>query len=161
MKIKIGKFEISKSSKVFIVAELSANHNQDIEIAKETIRAAKRSGADAIKLQTYTPDTITIDSKKEKQYKNHWNFSTENIMFFVGKRLQNETKISPEIDEKTMRKSMQKITSVKNRNDRKNPSARTSICGFPNEKTCFYKIKQTGKLSKKHAKIPQKYFPKS
>jgi len=64
MKIKIGKFEISKSSKVFIVAELSANHNQDIEIAKETIRAAKRSGADAIKLQTYTPDTITIDSKK-------------------------------------------------------------------------------------------------
>jgi pseudaminic acid synthase len=50
---------------VFIIAELSANHGHDIEIAKETIRAAKRAGADAIKLQTYTADTITLDSDKE------------------------------------------------------------------------------------------------
>tara|TARA_B100001758_G_C18415818_1_gene619594 strand:+ start:2050 stop:3093 length:1044 start_codon:yes stop_codon:yes gene_type:complete len=64
MKIKIDTFEISQKSNVFIIAELSANHNQDIEIAIETIRAAKRSGADAIKLQTYTPDTLTIDSDK-------------------------------------------------------------------------------------------------
>ena len=49
---------------VFIVAELSANHNGSIDTAIETIRAAKRAGADAIKLQTYTADTITIDSKK-------------------------------------------------------------------------------------------------
>jgi len=64
MKIKIDTFEISQKSNVFIIAELSANHNQNIEIAIETIRAAKRSGADAIKLQTYTPDTLTIDSDK-------------------------------------------------------------------------------------------------
>lgn len=51
--------------KVFIVAELSANHNGNIDIAIETIKAAKRAGADAIKLQSYTPDTITINSKKE------------------------------------------------------------------------------------------------
>ena len=51
--------------KVFIVAELSANHGGDIEIAKETIRAAKRCGADAIKLQTYTADTITLDAKTD------------------------------------------------------------------------------------------------
>lgn len=51
--------------KVFIIAELSANHGQDIEIALETIRAAKRAGADAIKFQTYTADTITINCKKE------------------------------------------------------------------------------------------------
>lgn len=50
---------------VFIIAELSANHGHQIEIAKETIRAARRAGADAIKLQTYTADTITIDSDKE------------------------------------------------------------------------------------------------
>ena len=50
---------------VFIIAELSANHGGEIEIAKETIRAAKRTGADAIKLQTYTADTITLDSDKE------------------------------------------------------------------------------------------------
>lgn len=44
-----------------IIAELSANHGHDIQIAKDTIKAAKNAGADAIKIQTYTPDTITID----------------------------------------------------------------------------------------------------
>src|SRR5690606_6276269 len=50
----------SKKS-VFIIAELSANHGGRIETAIETLRAAKRAGADAIKLQTYTADTITLD----------------------------------------------------------------------------------------------------
>ena len=61
--MKIDNFEIGKG-KTFIIAELSANHGNDIEIAKETIRAAKRTGADAIKLQTYTADTITLNSNK-------------------------------------------------------------------------------------------------
>ena len=51
--------------KVFIVAELSANHAQDLSLAKETIHAMKEAGADAVKLQTYTPDTMTIDSRRE------------------------------------------------------------------------------------------------
>jgi pseudaminic acid synthase len=51
--------------KVFIIAELSANHNQKFELAVETIKAAKDCGVDAIKLQTYTPDTITIDCDNE------------------------------------------------------------------------------------------------
>ncbi len=65
LKMKIDNFEINKESKVFIIAELSANHNGNIGTAIETIRAAKRAGADCIKLQTYTADTITIDCDKE------------------------------------------------------------------------------------------------
>lgn len=63
--MKIDTFKIDKESKVFIIAELSANHNGSIETAIETIRAAKRAGADCIKLQTYTADTITIDCDKD------------------------------------------------------------------------------------------------
>lgn len=51
--------------KCFIIAELSANHGGKLEIAKETVRAAKRAGADAIKLQTYTADTITLNVKND------------------------------------------------------------------------------------------------
>lgn len=64
-KIVVDNVEISAQSKVFIIAELSANHNGSIETAIQTIRAAKRTGADAIKLQTYTADTITLNSKKD------------------------------------------------------------------------------------------------
>lgn len=63
--MKINNIEIGGSNPCFIIAELSANHNGDIEVAKKTIRAAKAAGADAIKLQTYTPDTLTIPCDKE------------------------------------------------------------------------------------------------
>ena len=63
--MQIGNFKIDANSPVFIIAELSANHNGSIKTAIETIRAAKRAGADCIKLQTYTADTITLDSGKD------------------------------------------------------------------------------------------------
>ena len=63
--MKIGTNNINTDSKVFIIAELSANHNGSLDTAIETIKAAKRAGADCVKLQTYTADTITIDSDKK------------------------------------------------------------------------------------------------
>lgn len=52
-------------SRVFVIAELSANHNQDMDVAKRTILAIKESGADAVKIQTYTADTMTIDCRNK------------------------------------------------------------------------------------------------
>jgi len=59
----IGNREIGSNTPCFIIAELSANHNGSLETALDSIKAAKRAGADAIKLQTYRPDTITLNVK--------------------------------------------------------------------------------------------------
>ena len=65
MNITIDDRLIGPGYPVFIIAELSANHRQDINIAIESLKAMKDAGADAVKLQTYTPDTITIDCDNE------------------------------------------------------------------------------------------------
>lgn len=59
--IRIGKHIISENSPAFIIAEMSANHNMDFDRAVAIMQAAKDAGADAIKIQTYTADTITLD----------------------------------------------------------------------------------------------------
>lgn len=61
----IDSFKFDSNSPIFIIAELSANHNGKLENAINTIKAAKRAGADAIKLQTYTADTITLNCRKD------------------------------------------------------------------------------------------------
>jgi pseudaminic acid synthase len=60
-KFSINKKTIAPGHPAYVIAELSANHNQNFDHAVELIKAAKDSGADAIKIQTYTPDTMTID----------------------------------------------------------------------------------------------------
>lgn len=62
--MKIGKFDLL-SDGTYIIAELSANHGNNINIAKETIKIAKEIGANAIKLQTYTADLLTLNCSKD------------------------------------------------------------------------------------------------
>lgn len=60
--IVIGERMISENAPVFVIAEMSANHLMDFDRAVKIVKAAKDAGADAVKIQTYTPDTITLDS---------------------------------------------------------------------------------------------------
>ena len=57
----IGNKRISENSEPFIIAEMSGNHNQSLDRALEIVEAAANSGAHGLKLQTYTPDTMTLD----------------------------------------------------------------------------------------------------
>ena len=74
--IKIKSKIISQKHKPFIIAELSGNHNGSLKNALKLVDLAAASGADAIKLQTFTPETITLNSKKKdfliKDKKNPW-----------------------------------------------------------------------------------------
>lgn len=63
--IKIDGKTIDSKSGAYIIAEISANHNHDFNLAVKTIKAAQKAGADAIKLQTYTADTITLNSNNK------------------------------------------------------------------------------------------------
>ena len=63
--MKINNSELSKNNPTYIIAELSCNHNQDLNIALKLVEEAAKTGANAIKLQTYTADTITLDCKTD------------------------------------------------------------------------------------------------
>jgi len=65
MEITISNRKIGSGQPTYIVAEMSANHNQDWDQAVKIVEATKEAGADAVKLQTYTPDTLTTDCDNE------------------------------------------------------------------------------------------------
>ncbi|MBR9999344.1 MAG: pseudaminic acid synthase [Cyclobacteriaceae bacterium] len=78
--IKIGDFIISDSGPVFVIAELSANHARNLETAMESIKAISRTGANAVKVQTYKPESMTLDSDTEI-------FMTRKDSLWAGRKL--------------------------------------------------------------------------
>lgn len=73
---------------VYVIAEVSANHNQDLEVAKKTVEAAAEAGANAVKFQTYDPDTITFNSDSEDfivRDGSAWNGRTLHSLYTEGK----------------------------------------------------------------------------
>ena len=103
MKIKIGNSYIGLNQPCYIVAELSANHQGSLDFMLRMIREAKKIGANAIKIQTYTADTITLNSNKKdfkipnnspwKKFKNLWNlYDNAKTPLEWHKRIFNEAK---------------------------------------------------------------------
>lgn len=85
MSFKIGNRMVGKGQPAYIIAEMSANHAGDIENAKKIIHKAKECGADCIKIQTYTPDTITIDCDNEYFQIKEGTWEGENLYQLYGK----------------------------------------------------------------------------
>ena len=83
--IKIGDRLVGDGCPVYMIAEMSANHAGSLERAKEIIHAAKESGADCIKIQTYTPDTLTIDCSKPYFQIENGTWEGENLYGLYGK----------------------------------------------------------------------------
>ncbi len=83
--IKIKERLIGEGQPAYIIAEMSANHAGSIERAKEIIYAAKESGADCIKIQTYTPDTLTIDCHNQYFQVQNGTWEGENLYSLYGK----------------------------------------------------------------------------
>lgn len=77
--MKIGTRSIGKGNPAYVIAEMSANHAGDIVRAKEIIHAAKEAGADCIKIQTYTPDTLTIDCDNKYFHISDGTWNGENL----------------------------------------------------------------------------------
>lgn len=83
--MKIKERLIGKENPTYIIAEMSANHAGSIERAKEIIRAAKKAGADCVKIQTYTADTLTIDCDNEYFQIDQGTWKGENLYQLYGK----------------------------------------------------------------------------
>lgn len=85
LQFKIGNRLVGEGCPTYMIAEMSGNHAGSLERAKEIIHAAKESGADCIKIQTYTPDTLTIDCSNQYFQVKNGTWEGENLYSLYGK----------------------------------------------------------------------------
>ena len=98
MNFKIGNRLVGEDSKSLIIAEISANHNNEFKTIKKLINAAKTNGADIIKIQTYTADTLTIKSnKKDFQIKKKNPWSHNKNLWNLYKKAETSQKLTSKI----------------------------------------------------------------
>lgn len=86
LQFKIGNRLVGEGCPTYMIAEMSANHAGSLERAKEIIHAAKESGADCIKIQTYTPDTLTIDCNNQYFQVGSGTWEGENLYSLYGRK---------------------------------------------------------------------------
>jgi pseudaminic acid synthase len=105
--IKIKTKKINKNNKPFIIAEMSGNHNGLLSNALKLVDLAAKCGADAIKLQTFTPDTITMKSKRKEFYiKDKKNLWKNNSLFELYKKAHTPWKWHHKIFERAKKKKI-------------------------------------------------------
>ena len=104
---KINKRVISEKKEPFIIAEMSGNHNGSLRKALKLVDLAAKAGADAIKLQTYTPDTITMKSnRKEFFIKDSKNLWTNNSLYELYKKAHTPWSWHKKIFERAKKKKL-------------------------------------------------------
>jgi pseudaminic acid synthase len=98
LSFKIGKNSVGDKAKCLIIAEISANHNNNFTTIKKLITSAKKSGADIVKIQTYTADTITINSKKKDfKIKNSNPWSKQKYLWNLYKKAETSNFLTKKI----------------------------------------------------------------
>jgi N-acetylneuraminate synthase len=110
--VSIGSRKIGPGHPVFIVAELSANHRQDFNEAVRLIEAAKKAGADAVKLQTYTPDTMTIDCGDERFRHGHGSLWKDQTLYELYQKAYMPWDWQPKLKKKANELGLELFSSV-------------------------------------------------
>lgn len=129
-RMKIGQREIGAGRPAYVIAEMSANHAGSLARAKEIIHAAKEAGADCVKIQTYTPDTLTIDCDNRYFHISEGTWDGENL-YHLYEKAYTPWEWQPELKEEAARAGIDFLST---------PFDRTSVDFLEELGMGFYKI---------------------
>ncbi|MCI9446016.1 MAG: pseudaminic acid synthase [Lachnospiraceae bacterium] len=129
-RMKVGQREIGAGRPVYVIAEMSANHAGSLARAKEIIHAAKEAGADCIKIQTYTPDTLTIDCDNRYFHISEGTWDGENL-YHLYEKAYTPWEWQPELKEEAAKAGIDFLST---------PFDRTAVDFLEGMGIQFYKI---------------------